>query len=128
MQTPPPVVHPQPQSPFNMDAKKQLQKSSNIKIAIGFVGQFSRLLIIGDPDNLALTLFTIFLLVVFTAVFVWGCCDYIRSKGYAWGYGFLGLVGCIGLVILIMMPDKWKAGAPVEWPTNYPRDPGSRGS
>ncbi|MEO5931515.1 MAG: hypothetical protein ABIR47_16395 [Candidatus Kapaibacterium sp.] len=37
---------------------------------------------------------------------------YARSKGYEWYYGALGLLGVIGLIILLRLPDKVRNPAP----------------
>lgn len=39
-------------------------------------------------------------------LFIWGCCNYAMGKGYAWPVGLLGLLSCIGLLVLIVLPDK----------------------
>jgi hypothetical protein len=33
---------------------------------------------------------------------------YAKSKGYSGGWGFLGLLSCIGLIVLAVLPDKTK--------------------
>ena len=40
--------------------------------------------------------------------FIWGCCNYAQGKGYHWAFGFLGLLSCIGLLVLVVLPDKHK--------------------
>ena len=40
------------------------------------------------------------------AFFIWGCCNYAMGKGYPWPVGLLGLLSCIGLVILVVLPRR----------------------
>jgi hypothetical protein len=64
----------------------------------------------------------------FIALFIWGCADMARSKGYPWQYGVLGLISIVGYLIVLCLPDKWLADkyrpttAKVE-ESNYTRDP-----
>jgi chromate transport protein ChrA len=37
---------------------------------------------------------------------------YARSKGYEWYYGALGLLGVVGLIILLRLPDKVRNPVP----------------
>ena len=40
--------------------------------------------------------------------FIWGCMNYAVGKGYSKFLGLLGLLSCIGLVVLVLLPDKNK--------------------
>jgi hypothetical protein len=42
------------------------------------------------------------------AMFITGLAYYAKSKGYHWALGFLGLLSCIGLIVLAVLPDKAK--------------------
>lgn len=44
--------------------------------------------------------------VVGSILFIWGCCNLAMSKGYPWLVGLLGFFWCIGLVVLLLLPDK----------------------
>lgn len=37
--------------------------------------------------------------------FVWGCISYAAGKGQNKALGLLGLLSCVGLVILVILPD-----------------------
>jgi len=39
-------------------------------------------------------------------VFLWGCMNFAEVKGYSKWLGLLGLLSCIGLIVLILLPDK----------------------
>jgi hypothetical protein len=41
-------------------------------------------------------------------LFIWGCTSYSKGKGYHLGWGFLGLLSLLGLIILALLPDKHK--------------------
>lgn len=52
----------------------------------------------------------IVLLIVRIAALVpwfWGLADYARSKGYAAAWAALGILSCIGLLILVLLPNRW---------------------
>jgi hypothetical protein len=40
------------------------------------------------------------------ALFVWGCMNLALAKGYSKWVGLLGILTCIGFIILILMPDR----------------------
>jgi hypothetical protein len=42
-------------------------------------------------------------------LFVWGCGQYAKAKGYSTWFGLLGLLYLLGLVVLVFFPDKYKA-------------------
>ena len=51
------------------------------------------------------------------ALLIAGLCYVAMAKGYHWGLGFLGLLSCIGLLIIAVLPDKAAANPP---PGAYP--------
>jgi hypothetical protein len=58
------------------------------------------------PDSLALLLAAGSL--VGSLLFIIGLCYYAKAKGYSSVFGLLGLLSCIGLLILAVLPDKKK--------------------
>lgn len=44
-------------------------------------------------------------------LFLWGCSQYARGKGYSPYWGALGLLYILGLLVLVFMPDKNKDSA-----------------
>jgi hypothetical protein len=41
-------------------------------------------------------------------IFIWGCGQYARAKGYSPWFGLLGLLSIVGLILLVFFPDKHK--------------------
>jgi hypothetical protein len=82
-------------------------RSQAIKfIAIGIAGMILGLMMQLTTGSVGLFVGTL-LILAGVAGHVWGCCLYINTKGYHLAWGLLGLVPCfIGLVILILMPEK----------------------
>lgn len=40
------------------------------------------------------------------SLLIWGCCLYIKEKGYSGAWAVLGLLGIIGIIILFFFKDK----------------------
>lgn len=70
-------------------------------IAISFVPPAQ-----GGPFNL---LAPILLAILLLPVIPWtvGCGYYARAKGWPAGFGLLGLLTCFGLLVLVLLPDRW---------------------
>ena len=50
-----------------------------------------------------------FLLTVFgLIILIGGCMQYAQEKGYSKWLGLVGIMGCIGLIILLMIPDRYR--------------------
>ncbi len=45
-----------------------------------------------------------------TGLMLWGCYYLVKNKGYHWALCLLGLLGCFGLLILLIIPNKNKQG------------------
>ena len=116
-----------------MIAEKQTK--SNIGFGVGLVmasfggvaatsrGYFHirGLIILGD----ALSVLGDALSVVGFGLFTWGCVNYAQGKGYSPWLGLLGLLSGIGLIVLVILPDKYKGGGPPAGGGGYaPPQPG----
>lgn len=44
-------------------------------------------------------------------LFAWGCCAYMRGKGYHAAFGLIGLLWLPGLVVLFLFRDRYKCCA-----------------
>lgn len=80
--------------------------NTNIGVGVGILLQIIGRVMMMQGDSMA----TIGLLVslVGTGAFIWGCINYAQGKGYPWALGLLGLLSCLGLIVLVVIPDKNK--------------------
>ncbi len=62
-----------------------------------------------------------------TALLIGGLCYVAMAKGYHWGLGFLGLLSCIGLLIIAVLPDKTGSMPPAGAYPPYPPPGGGWG-
>ncbi len=85
----------------------QNKTKANIGVGVGIVLQLAAELVpsrIGDAGKI----FALILMLVGAVFFVWGCMNYADGKDHSRWLGFLGLLSCIGLIILIFLPDHHK--------------------
>jgi uncharacterized membrane protein len=79
---------------------------TNIGVGVGIILQvIGRMLVLRNPD---LALIALILTLVGLVFFVWGCMNYAVGKGHSKWLGLLGLLSCIGLIVLIFLPDRNK--------------------
>ena len=84
----------------------EYKSKTNIGIAIGLILEIVGNVIRMQMPNLAMVGAIIAL--VGAVFFIWGCMNYAVGKGYSQFLGLLGLFSCIGLLILVLLPDKNK--------------------
>jgi len=84
----------------------EYKSKTNIGIAIGLILEIVGNVIRMQMPNLALVGAIIAL--VGAVCFIWGCMNYAVGKGYSQFLGLLGLLSCIGLIVLVLLPDKNK--------------------
>ena len=81
---------------------------TNIGVGLGFLLQIlGRFLYMSSAGGSILGLI---LMLVGLVLFIWGCMNYAVGKGHSKWFGLLGLLSCIGLIILIFLPDHHKEG------------------
>ena len=56
----------------------------------------------------AMVVIGLVLLLVGLVLFIWGCMSYCEGKGYSKWLGLLGLLSIIGLLVLVLLPDRHK--------------------
>lgn len=78
---------------------------TNIGIGIGILVQFLARGLMSDPSTASIGLVVGIAGAVF---FIWGCMNYAQGKGYSMWLGLLGLLSCLGLIVLVVLPDKHK--------------------
>jgi len=84
----------------------EYKSKTNIGIAIGLILEIVGNVVRMQMPNLAMVGAIIAL--VGAVFFIWGCMNYAVGKGYSKFLGLLGLLSCIGLVVLVLLPDKNK--------------------
>jgi hypothetical protein len=111
-----------------LEHKKSLQKSANIKVLIALAMMLLPIAVIAfDPDG-AIAMVAVVLRLLGLVPWFWGLADYSQSKGYSSLMCLLGLCSLIGLIILVLLPDKYVIGptdAVYDPNSNYPRHPGA---
>lgn len=84
----------------------QYKKNTNIGVGLGIVFQLAgRFLSNSGSEG-----FGLILLLIGLVAFIWGCGQYAKGKGYSVWFGALGLLSIIGLIVLVLFPDKHKNG------------------
>ena len=84
----------------------EYKSKTNIGIAIGLILEIVGNVVRMQMPNLAMVGAIIAL--VGAVFFIWGCMNYAVGKGYSQFLGLLGLFSCIGLIVLVLLPDKNK--------------------
>ena len=86
------------------------QRRTNIGVGIGIALQVVGFLLVqfADPDSV---FFGPPLILISIPVFIWGCMNYVQSKGHSKWVGLVGLAGVIGLMVLIILPDQDRDGS-----------------
>lgn len=86
---------------------QEYKTKTNIGVGIGLIltGMGRVLLGGGDqPGYIAGLIFEISGIIVF----IWGCMSYARGKGYHPLFGLFGLLYILGLLVLVLLRDKYK--------------------
>ena len=78
--------------------------ATNIGVGIGIVLQIIGRVLMNQQGGLAIV--GLVLALVGAGAFIWGCVNYAQGKGYHPALGLLGLLRCLGLIVLVVLPDK----------------------
>ena len=85
---------------------QEYKTKTNIGVGLGFLLQLGgRLLARMEPQW---TTVGLVITIVGAIFFIWGCMNYALGKGHSKWLGLLGLLSCIGLLILVLLPDHHK--------------------
>ena len=84
----------------------EYKTKTNIGVGIGLILEIGGQII--NRQMPALILVGSLIALVGVVFFIWGCMNYAAGKGYSKVLGLLGLLSCIGLIILVVLPDKNK--------------------
>ena len=86
---------------------KEYKRDTNIGVGIGFILiAFSRSAFLSGM--FAGPVFGYVVLLTGIGFFLWGCGQYAQGKGYSRYWGALGLLYLLGLIVLVLMPDRHK--------------------
>lgn len=96
---------------------QEYKRKTNIGVGLGAITQIVGQALLHSQQEVNLFAGTIY--IVGLVLFVWGCAQYARGKGYTPIFWFLGLLSILGLILLVLLPDKHKAsefftGKPVQ--------------
>ena len=83
----------------------EYKTKTNIGVGLGIVLQLAGRFI---PWSESTGVVGLIISLVGFAFFVWGCMNYAAGKGHSQWLGLLGLLSCIGLLILVILPDHHK--------------------
>ena len=88
---------------------QEYKRKTNIGVGLGFLaltfGNYAiRTGALGGP------MMGLILCLVGIPLFLWGCGQYARGKGHSPWWGALGLLYVLGLLVLVVMPDRHKDG------------------
>ncbi len=89
----------------------EYKTKTNIGIGVGLLIQFIGRVLTGVEGA---ELIGFLMILVGFIMFIWGCGCYAVGKGYSQFLGILGLLSCLGLVILAVLPDKHKSPPPIK--------------
>lgn len=89
------------------EERLRLQARSNKTVTIAFLFGIVANVIVGGATDLVHLVSGVLLFAGSTALFVWGCADLARSKGYPWQLGLLGIAWLVGYAVLHFMTDRW---------------------
>jgi hypothetical protein len=81
----------------------EYRKKTNCGVGLGIVLHVIGELLFTSWNSLALPF-----LIVGAVLFIWGCWSFAVGKGYHAAWGLLGLLSIIGLIILVLFPDRNK--------------------
>ena len=87
-----------------MLAEKKL--NTNLGVGIGLVISIAQIFLV--RSHILSPLLGIIMNWVGLGILVWGCMNYAEGKGHSKWFGLLGILSCIGLLILVFMPDRNK--------------------
>ncbi|MDF1843523.1 MAG: hypothetical protein P1U77_18960 [Rubripirellula sp.] len=85
----------------------EYKQKTNIGIGVGLLMQIAGNFVSGGTTA-GSGLVGLFLLLGGLGLFIWGCVSYAVGKGHHGALGLLGVFSILGLIVLILLPDKHK--------------------
>ena len=84
------------------------KKNTNIGVGVGLIATAISFPLMGSADT---AIIGVIFFLVGGILFLWGCGNYAKAKGYTGFLGILGLLHLLGLIVLVLLPDKHKDGS-----------------
>lgn len=83
---------------------KENQYNTNLGVGFGIIAQVAGSFL----SYYGYILFGNLLMFIGFVLFLWGCVQYAKGKGYSGWVGLLGLLNIFGLLVLVLLRDKHK--------------------
>jgi hypothetical protein len=83
------------------------KSKTNVGVGLGFLLQLLGF-ILCDAGEVGSVLGCL-LVLTSLPLLIWGCMHYAEGKGHSKWVGLVGLTGCIGLLVLVALPDNHKS-------------------
>jgi hypothetical protein len=83
------------------------KRNTNIGVGVGLILQIAGQVLIGSTDPIR-AMAALALIVAGFCAFIWGCSQYARGKGHSPWFGALGILSILGLIVLVLLPDRHK--------------------
>lgn len=90
---------------------KKHKNKALISISLGIFVFFLSIFLMWPEPTSQLRLLVYF----YDALFIWGCYNWAKGKGYHGAWGLLGIFSIFGFIILAFFPDKHKSGAEISF-------------
>jgi hypothetical protein len=88
---------------------KEYKRNTNIGVGIGWlVVLLGNVMLRSQAPSVVTNWVGVVLVLGGGGLFIWGCGQYAKGKGYSGYWGALGLLYIIGLIVLVLMPDRHK--------------------
>ena len=91
----------------------ELERKGRPALWGGFCGTILGRILLTIGSNISsvpLSLFGFVVMLGCLGFFVWGCGIYAQAKGYSRNLGWLAFLSLIGILILALLPDRYKNG------------------
>lgn len=82
--------------------KPEYRKNTKAGLITGIVLQFAGRQLISSGSEVP----GMVLALLGAVLFIWGCMSFAQGKGYSKWFGLLGMLSCLGLLILELMEDR----------------------
>jgi hypothetical protein len=83
---------------------KEQKRNTNIGVGVAILLQIGARVLM----NNGLSSLGYMVAVAAGVIFLWGCGQYAKGKGYSSWFGLFGLLYLLGLVVLVFFPDRHK--------------------